>query len=73
MPLNRSQRPLQTLFDILEDCLTEIDIVLDETHTAITRPTALVIIADDIVIRRIRIGAEVSLDEISRFLRCEAE
>ena len=47
--------------------------MLDQTHAAIMRPAALVVVSDDIVVRGIKVGAEVSLDEVVRLVGCEAE
>jgi hypothetical protein len=47
--------------------------VFDEPHTAISRPTALVIVTNDIVVCRVGIGGEIALDEISGFVGSEPE
>ena len=47
--------------------------MLDESHAAIPRPAALVIVANDVVISRIRIGGEVALDEVTSFISTEPE
>lgn len=47
--------------------------MLDQTHATIPRPATLVVVADDIVICRIWVRTEVTLDEIAGLLRSEAE
>ena len=47
--------------------------MLDESHTTIARPAPLVVVPDDIVVRRARGGSEVTLDEVTRFIGREAE
>jgi len=47
--------------------------VLDQPHTEIPRPAAFVIVPDDIVVGGIGVGAEIPLDEVSRFVGGEAE
>ena len=61
------------MLDVPEDRSSEIDIVLDETHTTVSRPAALVVIADDVVVGRVRIRAEVPLNEVPSLLSCKAE
>lgn len=47
--------------------------MLDQAHTAISRPTSFVIVPDNITVRWVGVGAEVSLDEITRLVGSESE
>ena len=47
--------------------------MLDEPHAAIPGPAALVVVADDIVVRGVQVGTEVALDKISRLICRESE
>lgn len=73
IPFNSGERARQALLDVPEDRSSEIDIVLDETHTTVSRPAALVVIADDIVVGRVRICTEVPLNEVPSLFSCKAE
>lgn len=72
-PLDGGEGPRQTLLDVPEYGPAEIDIVLDEAHPAVARPAALVVVPDDIVVRRIGVRREVTLDEVASFVRSEPE
>ena len=52
---------------------SEVDIVLDEPHPAVTRPALLVVVPNQILVVRIRVGAQVSLDQVARFIGRESE
>ena len=73
VPLDGRERTRKTLFDIPKDGPTQVDVVLDETHTTISWPAALVVVPNDIVVRRVRVCAEVPLNEVTRLLCSEAE
>ena len=73
IPFNSGERARQTLLDVPKDCSSEIDIVFDETHATVSRPAALVVIADDVVVGRVWIRAEVPLNEVPSLLSCKAE
>lgn len=64
-PFNGRERTRKSVLDIPEDGSTEIDVVLDETHPAIAWPALLIVVADQILVVRIRIGTQVPLDEVS--------
>jgi len=59
--------------DIPEDRSSEVDIVLDETHATIPRPTALIVVSDDIAIHLVGVSAQVALDEVPCLISREAE
>jgi len=44
--------------------------MLDDSHAAVPQPTAFIVVAND-VINRIRIGGEVTLDEVTGFISTE--
>ena len=73
IPLDGSERSRKTVLDVPEDCTTEIDVVFDETHSTISRPTLLVVVTDQVLVVRIGVCREVTLDEISRFFGSESE
>jgi hypothetical protein len=72
-PLDCRQRSRQAVLDIPEHCSTEIDIVLVQTHSTILGPTSPVGVVDNIFVVWIRVHGEVSLNQISRLVRSEAE
>ena len=39
--------------------------MLDETHATISRPAALVVVPDNVVVGRVRVGAQITLNEVS--------
>jgi hypothetical protein len=61
------------LFDIPEYRTSKVNVVLDQPHTTIAWPATLVVVANDVVVRRVGICAEVTLDKVSSFLSSEAE
>ena len=73
LPLDRSERSGQSVLDVPENGTTKVDIVLDETHTAVTRPALLVVVSEDVGVVRVGLSREISLNEIARLLLREAE
>lgn len=47
--------------------------MLDETHAAVSRPALLVVVTDQVLVVRVRVRAQVPLDEVPRLVRREAE
>ena len=47
---------------------SQIDVVFHESHPRVTRPTLFVVITDDVLIVRVGMFRQVSLDQVSRFL-----
>lgn len=72
-PFNRRHRARQPILDVPEDGSSQIHIVLHQSHSSITRPALLVVVANDVLIVRIGMLGEVALNEVSRFFRVEAE
>lgn len=70
-PLDCRKRTRQSLLNIPVNGSSKINIMLDESHAAIPRPAALIVVANDIVISRIGIGREVALDEVTGFISTE--
>lgn len=70
-PLDCRERTRQPLLDVPVNGSSKINIMLDESHAAIPRPAALIVVANDVVISRIRIGGEIALDEITGFISTE--
>ena len=50
---------------------SKINIMLDYSHVAVPQPAALIVVANGVVINRIRIGGEVTLDEVTGFISTE--
>jgi hypothetical protein len=51
----------------------KIDIMFDESHPAVSWPPKFVIIPKDIVVCRVRVGTEMTLDKIMGLLGGEAK
>jgi hypothetical protein len=47
--------------------------VLDESHPAVSRPAALGVEADDVLVVRVRVRRKIPLDEIPRLVGLESE
>ena len=47
--------------------------MFDKTHSAIARPALLVIVADNVLVVRIRVLSEEALDEVSRVFFIELQ
>lgn len=73
VPLDGRKRTRKSVLDVPEDGATQIDVVLDQTHPAVSRPTLLVVVTDQVLVVRIGVGREVSLDEIARLFGRESE
>jgi hypothetical protein len=71
LPGNRSQTPGKPVFDFPENRATKIHVRFHETHSAILRPTLLIVIPDNILIIGVWIFRQESLHQISRILRAE--
>lgn len=72
-PVDRGERHRERVLDVPEHSSTQVDVVLDKTHSAVSRPASLGVEADDVLVVRIRVGREVSLDEIPRLVGLETE
>ena len=72
-PFDGGKGPRQTLFDIPEDGPPQVDVVLDQPHTAIPWPTAFVVVSDNVIVSGVGVGTEVPLNKVSRFIGSEAE
>ena len=47
--------------------------MFDQAHAAVTRPATLIVVSNNIVVSWIRVGTEIPLDEVARFICSEAE
>lgn len=65
LPLDRCQRPRQSILDFPEDCTAQVDIVLHKAHAAVTWPALLVVIPDDVFIVRVRVLSQETLYQVS--------
>jgi hypothetical protein len=73
LPLDRCQRPRQAVLDVPEHGAAKVHIVLNEPHTTVARPATLVVVPNDVIIRRIGVSAEIPLDEVAGLLSSEPE
>jgi hypothetical protein len=48
-------------------------VVSERGRLTISRPTALIVVSDDIVVRRVGVSTQVALDEVPRLISREAE
>lgn len=46
--------------------------MLHKSHSAVSRPTLLVVVANCVLVVRVRVLAQISLDELPRFLLGES-
>ena len=52
---------------------SQVDIVFHESHASIPRPALLVVVADNVLVVRVRVLCQVALDELPGLLGCEPE
>lgn len=60
--MNRSDTARKSVFNFPEDCSSEIDIMFHESHSAIFGPTFFIIVTNNILVVRIRVLSEESLN-----------
>ena len=65
--------PRQSIFDVPEDGSAQIDVVLHQPHPGVARPALLVVVADDVLVVRVRMFSQVTLDQIASLLGRESE
>lgn len=73
LPLDGGQGARQPILDLPKGSPAEVDVVLHESHAAVPRPAFLVVVANDVLIVRIRILRQVTLDEVTGLSLTEAE
>ena len=73
VPNKRCHAAGQSVLHLPEDCASQVNIMLHAPHSAISRPTHLVGVADNVLIVRIRVLCQEPLDEILGVLLAEAE
>lgn len=71
LPHESTNRTWQTILDIPEYCTSKINVMFHESHTSITRPALLVVVSNNVLIVRVRVFSEVTLDEITGFFSCK--
>ena len=49
----------------------QVNIMFHQPHPTVPRPTLTIVIPDNVLIIRIRVFSEVSLNKVTSFLRCE--
>jgi hypothetical protein len=47
--------------------------MFNQAHAAVTRPATLIVVSSNIVVSWIRVGTEIPLDKVTRFIWGEAE
>ena len=60
-------RMIQSRFTRLVTSYSQIHVVLHESHAGITRPALLVVVADDVLVVRVRMLGQVALDQVTCF------
>ena len=65
--------PREPILHVPEDCSTQVDIMLHETHAGISWPALLVVVPHNVLVVGVRVLSEVSLDEVFGLLSSEAE
>ena len=51
---------------------SQVDVMFHQSHASVTRPTFLVVVADDVLVVWVRMLSQVALDQVSCFLRRES-
>jgi hypothetical protein len=65
--------PGQSIFDVPEDSSAQIDVVFHQSHSRVSRPAFLVVVADDVLVVRVGMFGQVTLNQISSFFGRESE
>jgi hypothetical protein len=71
--LDSGQRSRKSILNLPESSTTKVNVMLHETHAAVTRPTLFIVVADYVLIVRIGVFGQESLDQVSAFVFHEAE
>jgi hypothetical protein len=50
---------------------SQVDVVLHQSHSGVTRPALLVVVSDDVFVVGIGMFRQVSLDQVAGFFCCE--
>jgi hypothetical protein len=72
LPFNSSDGSRKAVLDFPEYGSSKVDIMLHKSHTGISWPALLVVVSNNVLIVRIRVFSEVSLNEISGFIVVES-
>lgn len=73
LPLDGGHRARQTVLDVPEDGAAEVHVVLHQAHAGVAWPALLVVVADDVLVVRVRVLGQVALDEVTGLVRVEPE
>ena len=68
-PMNSGDASGQPIFNLPKNTSSKIDIMFHKSHPTIFRPTFPIIIANNILVIRVRILSKISLDKFSRLVR----
>jgi len=72
IPLDCGNASWQAVLHVPEDSTTQVDIMSHQSHSRITRPALLVLVADDILEVRVWLLRQEALDKVSRLVSGEA-
>ena len=61
------------MFNVPEHGSPKINVMLDQSHTAVSGPAPLIVISNNVVIGGIRVCRQIPLDEIARLVGSESE
>lgn len=70
---SKQDLPREPVLHVPEDCSTQVDIMLHETHAGISWPALLVVVPHNVLVVGVRVLGEVPLDEVFGLLSSEAE
>lgn len=73
LPIDGSYAPGQSILDFPEDTPAQIDIMFHKSHSAVFRPTFLVVVTNHIFVIWVRILSQIPLDKFSSFISSEFE
>ena len=73
LPVDGGDRARQAVLDVPERRAAEVDVVLHQAHARVARPALLVVVADNVLVVRIRVLRQVALDQVARLLCGETE
>ena len=73
LPLDGGDGARETILYVPEDSPAQVDIMFHEPHASISRPTLLVIVADNVLVVWVWVLRQVSLDQVTSLLGCKPE
>ena len=63
----------ETVLDVPEYSASKVDVVFHQTHSSVSRPALFVVVTNNVFVVGIGMLGEISLNEITCFISCEAE